>query len=452
MKLSFKHSSAIFLLVIISVSCKKEIQEPASEEINPSAAQSKQPLSPGFAENDMVLYWNEKVATVLGVPMNQPTRARYFAMVEIAVHDALNNIKPKYESFALNERDQHANPDAAVASAAYWTIKGLNRQGTFPVDTWYQESLASIPDGESKELGKALGKKAADAIITNRTNDGFTQVLASSTNPPDGTTPGAYRHTNLLNLRFVPNWGTVERAFVLESNDQFRPAGPYAVTSAEYAADYNEVKNKGARVGSTRTPGEETLAKFWAENRPSIIWNNMARAVIGTKKMDAWKTARLFALIHTGIADGITAYLNAAYYFYYWRPETAIHEGANDNNAATTADPTWIPFIAEAPSTIPAANLVTPPIPEYPSGYAIMGSTAAEMMQSFFGNDGINVDLTSFSLPGVTLHYNSIEQASTDNSLGKIYDGWDFRKSVADGNAMGKQIAEYIFNHQFREQ
>src|SRR6187551_387749 len=279
--------TSIFLLFLILSSCQKESQAPVSEESKTSSIQSKQPLEPGFSENDMVMYWNDKVATVLSAPMTQPTRSRYFAIIEIAVHDAFNNIKPKFQRYALlNEREQFASPDAAVASAAYWAIKGLNRQGAFPIDTWYNESLATIPDGESKELGKTLGKHAAEAIIANRANDGFTQILATSVNPPDGTTPGAYRHTNLLNVRYVPNWGTVVNPYVIESNDQFRPAGPFAVNSSEYATDYNEVKAKGARAGSTRNTEEETLARFWADNRPSIVWNNFARNIIATKKLD----------------------------------------------------------------------------------------------------------------------------------------------------------------------
>ena len=173
----------ILLIFIFLSSCQKDTKELKSEELTRKSSQSEMPLEPGFAENDMVMYWNEKVATVLGAGMIQPTRARYFAIIQIAVHDALNNIKPKYQRYALlNEREQFASPDAAVASAAYWAIKGLNRQGNFPVDTWYNESLATIPDGESKELGKTLGKHAAEAIIANRANDGFTQVIQTSTN------------------------------------------------------------------------------------------------------------------------------------------------------------------------------------------------------------------------------------------------------------------------------
>jgi hypothetical protein len=440
----------IFLLFIIG-SCQKETNELAVKEFSTSASQSKRPLEPGFAENDMVMYWNEKAATVLGTAMIQPARARYFAIIQIAVHDALNNIKPKFERFALTERVQHANADAAVASAAYWTIKGLNRQGSFPVDTWYDESLATIPDGEGKELGKTLGQHAAETIIANRSDDGFTQVLSTSVNPPDGTTPGAYRHTNLLNVRYVPNWGTVLKPFVALSNSQFRPAGPNNVTSPAYAADYNEVKEKGARIGSTRNPSEETLAKFWAETRSSIIWNNVVRNIIGTKKMDAWKTARLFALVHTAMADGISGALEAKYYYYTWRPETAIHEGINDGNINTEADGSWLPFIIESPNANPAGYFVSPPVPEYPSSYTMYGGVAKEMLASFFESDAISIDLTSASLPGTTLHYNSIAHAASDNSLGKIYAGWYFRKAVLDGEEMGKQIANYVFNHGFKE-
>src|SRR5215217_719840 len=203
---------AILFSIIVFWSCKKEAATKSLQLDEQAAASAKKPDNPGFAENDMVMYWNDKVATVLGVNMNQPTRTRYFAMIQIAVHDALNNIKPKYQRYALlNERTQFASPDAAVASAAYWAIKGLNRQGSFPVDTWYNESLATIPDGERKELGKTLGKHAAEAIIANRANDGFTQVIqTSTTTPPDGDEPGEYRST-LIFINGILSPTTIKR-------------------------------------------------------------------------------------------------------------------------------------------------------------------------------------------------------------------------------------------------
>jgi hypothetical protein len=450
-----------FLLLFIFISCKKEITEPT--DINASTLKKgNSPLNPGFVENDMVLYWNDKVATVLGAPMNQPTRTRYFAIIEIAVHDALNNIKPKYERYVLNDREQHADPDAAVAAAAYWAIKGLNRQGSFPVDVWYNESLATIPDGESKELGKTLGKKAADAIISNRANDGFTQTILTSLTPANGVNPGEYRSTvtavnsvptqTLFPFRILYNWGTVMKPYVIESNQQFRPDGPYPVTSNDYTADFIEVKSKGSRAANTRTAEEDKMSKFWSENRQSILWNNIVRKAIENKKLDAWKTARLFALMHVSMAESINSQFNAGYFFYSWRPETAIRLAATDGNNDTEADPAWLPALSETPTS------ATPSIPGYPNGFAAFGGTTAEILRLFFNSDETSIEITTSSTnpavtePKPTFHFSTYSEAARSNSLSMIYSGWDFRKSVLDGETMGRQIANYVFTHAFKEE
>ncbi|HEY1021767.1 MAG TPA: hypothetical protein VGE06_05615, partial [Flavisolibacter sp.] len=149
-----------FILLVVFNSCKKDIAREAKTETSEAFA-SKIPNDPGFAENDMVMYWNDKANTVLSVGFSQPARTRVFARIQIAVHDVLNSIKPKYERYAFHEREQHADPNAAVASAAYWVMKRTTFVGNPPIDQWYSESLATIPDGESKELGKDLGKRSA---------------------------------------------------------------------------------------------------------------------------------------------------------------------------------------------------------------------------------------------------------------------------------------------------
>ena len=456
--------ASILSLPIIFISCKKESQEFPEEETKTTSANSHQPLEPGFVENDMVMYWNEKAAKALSTGFTQPPRTRVFARIQIAVHDALNSIKPKYESYAFHEREQHANPDAAVASAAYWMMKRTTLPG-IPADTldkWYNESLATIPAGESKELGKNLGKRSADALIAKRANDGFTQLIINSATPPNGTNPGEYRSTltainwvptqTLVALRNLPNWGTVMKPWVIESNQEFRPSAPYAVNSNEYTADFNEVKSKGARVGSTRNADEEKISKFWSENRPSLLWNDIVRKAIANKKLDAWKTARLFALMNVCMAESISSQLNAGYHYYGWRPETAVRLAATDGNDNTVGDPNWLPFLSEAPV------FVTPPVPTHPNGYAAYGGTTAEILRLFFGTDETSIDITTTTTnpavaePKPSFHFSSFSQAARDNSLSMIYSGWDFRKSVLDGEEMGRQIAAYVFTHAFREE
>jgi len=450
-----------FILLVVFNSCKKEIAREAKTETLEEFA-SKKPNDPGFAKNDMVMYWNEKAATVLNPGFTQPARTRVFARIQIAVHDALNSIKPKYERYAFHEREQHADPDAAVASAAYWVMKRTTLIGNPPLDQWYNESLATIPEGASKDSGIALGKRSADALIANRANDGFTQVINNSVTPPNGINPGEYRSTlsasnwvpaqTFVAFRIVHNWGTVIKPWVIESNQQFRPAAPYSVNSTDYTTDFNEVKAKGARVGSTRTEAEEKIALFWSENKPTYLWNMIARKAIENKKLDAWKTARLFALIHVSMAESITSQLNAGYHYYSWRPETAIRLAATDGNDNTAGDLNWLPFLSET------ATFVTPPLPGHPNSYAANGGTTAEMLRLFFGSDETSIDISTTTTnpavpePKPSFHFSSFSQAARNNSLGMIYNGWDFRKSVLDGEEMGRQIAGYVFTHAFREE
>ena len=167
--------------------------------------------------------------------------------------------------------------------------------------------------------------------------------------------------------------------------------------------------------------------------------------------MDAWKTARLFALIHVCMAESINTQLNAGYYFYSWRPETAIRLAATDGNNDTEADAGWMPFLAE----IPTAQ-ITPPVPGYPNGFAAYGGAIAEILRLFLGSDNTSIDLTTTNTfapePKPAFHFSSFSQAARDNSLSQIYLGWDFRKSVLDGEEMGRQIAAHVFTHAFREE
>ena len=450
-KLSLPIAISLLFLVAWNFSCKKEITtEPQFPEEAGVSSDEKQ-LDPGFAENNMVMYWNEKTNIVLDAPMNPPSQARFFAIIQIAVHDALNSIKPKFERYALlNERNQFASPDAAVASAAYWAIKGLNRQGSFPIDTWYNESLATIPDSQSKELGKTLGKHAADAIIAKRSTDNYAQVNQQLA-LPDGINPGEYRSTlpysnpGMPKIKSLPFWGTLMTPFVVQSNDQFRPGTPYPVNSFEYETEYNEVKAKGARVGHTRTADEAEIGTFWIL-RPSSAWNQFVRKMIAEKKIDAWKTARLFALLHTAMMDGITSGFESAYHFFYWRPETAIRMSDN-GNPNTISDPNWLPSFTE----LPPINGYSPPFPAYPNVQACFGGAAAEILKLFFGSDIISVDQTSPTTPGITRHYSSISQAARDYSLARLYAGHCFRSACLEGEEQGKQIGNYVFNHSFRE-
>jgi len=297
-------------------------------------AMNKKTGSHGFVADDMVLLWDENVSKIISrTAAPPPVLSRHFTMAQIAVHNALNCIKPKYKTYGLIDyRVKNADPDAAVASAAYWTLKNLDVYlKSLPVtglplqtagndwDGWYASSLAGIPDGESKEAGIALGKKSADAIMEKRSTDNFKDagitLPVTEVNPP----MGVYRATTNTppyptNIKGLSKWGTLMKPFAVVSNDQFRPGPPPSLTSETYTTDYNEVKSLGVNIGSTRNADQSEIANFWQETSVNM-WNRFCRNVVAGKKMDAWKTARLLAMVNAGIFDGFLTSFDGLYYY-----------------------------------------------------------------------------------------------------------------------------------------
>jgi hypothetical protein len=142
-----------------------------------------------------VLEWNliASTAAVAG-GQNSVVQTRTFAMVQAAVHDALNAIDRRYELYI------HApilpiggSPQAAVATAAHDVLVALIPSESESLDAAYATALASIADGPAKDVGMAAGKAAAAAILALRAADG-----ASNANRPytPGTEPGDYQLTN----------------------------------------------------------------------------------------------------------------------------------------------------------------------------------------------------------------------------------------------------------------
>ncbi len=114
---------------------------------------------------------------------------------------------------------------------------------------------------------------------------------------------------------------------------------------------------------------------------------------------------------------------------YRRRPITAIRLAATDDN--TAPDAAWLPLA-----------LPTAPDADYPSGHSTEGGAAAAVLQSYFGTDAVAFALTNNA--GKTRSYTSFSQAVAENSLARMYAGYHFRTSTAQGQAMGTQVGALV--------
>jgi hypothetical protein len=378
----------------------------------------------GLARADVITDWNEKaVAAGYTAGVTPGISARNIAMAHIAMFEALNSIEQRYTPYRTRfQTEPNASRDAAAAVAAHYILARAYPDQAKEFDKALEASLVAVPEGLAKTEGMRLGEQSARTIFDERRTDG---ADAANTYRPF-TAAGKYVPTT---FPLMSGWGAV-RPFAMKTSGQFRPGAPYALTSTQWAKDYIEVKKMGAKAGSARTAEQTEIARFWALTGPAT-YNPVARQLSAAKSLDVLDNARLFALFSIAAADAGVAIFEAKYKYNFWRPVTAIRNADLDGNNATERDPTWQPFIN------------TPMHPEYPCAHCTFQSTAASVLQSFFGTDTADFKLTSTTAPGVTRNFTKLSAYVAEVVNARVYDGVHYRTSGEAGAAMGRKIGQY---------
>jgi hypothetical protein len=383
------------------------------------------------AQADVITDWNQ-IAVDAGYKAgggNAP-HARAMAIMHLAMFEAVNSIEPRYTPYRGRlQADPGASADAAAAVAAHHVLKRIYPQQAPSFEAELLAALNRSADGEAKAAGVRLGEQAAAAMLAERANDGST---AADTYRPF-TLAGSYVPTTppLFTI-----WGRV-RPFAMKSADALRPAPPYALDSVQWARDYNEIKTLGAKNGSSRTPEQTEIARFWALSGPAT-YNPVTRQVSAAKGLDLLDNARLFALSSMAAADAAIAIFDAKYAYGFWRPVTAIRNGDVDGNSATERDAGWEPLIA------------TPMHPEYPCAHCIFQGSAAAVLRAQYGDVVPPFKLSSSTAPGVVRSYERLSDYVAEVVNGRIYEGVHYRASGEVGAEMGRQLGEYVVATQLR--
>ncbi|MBP9838035.1 MAG: phosphatase PAP2 family protein [Proteobacteria bacterium] len=441
------------------------------------------PSTNPLARTSMVGHWNHVAVnasgfdhTVTGAKENAgPTKSsRAMAITHIAIHDAVQAIQQRYETYLPQEAaPADSSVEAAIAQAAYDALVALYPSQKTTFDSELERDLAGIVDGVAKENGIAAGHRSAKLILANRANDGADE-LSQSSPYKFSQSAGKWRvdPVNPTQQPLGPNWYKV-KPFAIESASQFRAPTPPEISSPQYAEAYAEVYRLGGDVITTptdRTENETNIGLFWAyDGTPSLcapprLYNQIVLQLAYDQGVtDLGDLARLLALANVSMADaGITSW-ETKYFYNYWRPVTGIREadagtgpsGKGDNNPLTTGDVNWSPL--GAPASNLSANNFTPPFPAYVSGHATFGGALFQTLRNYFGKDNIEFTFVSDELNGETVDhegnvrpflprtFKSLSEAEEENGQSRIYLGihWSFDKT--EGIVMGNNVANYTF-------
>src|SRR5687768_17625986 len=420
--LSYIFAIAISFLALPAV----EAQDIETADSNPSG-------------ENVVLQWNRVLQETIRTPGQHPGTifpVRSFAMLHSAMYDAVNSIDGTYTPYLTDvPGTPRASKEAAAAKAAHDVLAALypTRQAVFAAEL--AASLDGIASYRSSQ-GIRVGEIVAARLLAARASDGWS---APSTPYVLPTTPGNWQPAP------APAGFTQFPAvipFATTSGTQFAPNPPPALTSAEYAASLNEVKELGSATSATRTADQTKVAQLWANvNTPTsiwFVWNNVARTVAVSRNSTTVENARLFALMNIAFHDALQTTMASKFVHGLWRPVTAIRRADEDGNPDTAADPNWTPLLGN------------PPYPSYAGNHAAIGTSQSTVLALFFGRDDIRFDHTWDGAGGATRSYSGFTAMANEEERSRVYGGIHFPFDQTAGQSVGRNVANYVFQNIMR--
>ena len=389
---------------------------------------------------DVVTDWNAIARNPLyNEPRPGPTNILDHAMMHVAMHDAIQAIEGRFQTYSGLLPASEGSVVAAAAAAAHGILVNRYPSKKDALDAKLKDYLGPC-DAAACINGRMVGKGAADAIILMRQNDGAHPMPAPVF--MGGTDPGEWRPTTFVGgvpQPMVTSWLGDVHPFTVSDITQFLPEPPPALTSREYARDYNEVKLLGrvasAAHPSARTPAQEATALFFREG-PGGYWIRTLEVIVADHVPDSGDRARLYALVQLSMADAIITAWHNKKYFNFWRPETAIRDGHLDDNPATAGDTSWAP------------HTTTPNYPDYTSGANNLNGAITGTLEHFFGTDEMEFILRGAN--NVNRPYSRFSDVADDVCEARILQGIHFRFADSVARTQGRDVAKNAFKNFLR--
>jgi PAP2 superfamily len=396
-----------------------------------SAGQARDHRSaPAAGPAEPVLTWNAYAEQAIAAGRPPASTFVLLGITHVAIYDTAVALGlPARPYLTRQPTPPDTSAPAAVATAAYDVLaERVDAQRPF-LDRAYADYLAAIPDSAAKERGIALGRRVADRVLAWRDGDGLDNVM-SWTQPTPG--PGVWEPT--APTPPIDLVLTQVRPLGLRTNDQFRPAGPPALTSREYARDVAEVQRLGRVDSAERTAYQTETARFWSD-QTAVQWNRTVRQLAADRGLNLGQAARLLAMVHLSTGDAAIACWDAKFRYVSWRPVHAVQRADTDGNPATVADPTWQPLLN--------ANH-----PEYTSGHACVSTAATTALQAYFDRSDLTITVRS-TTTGTTRTYHSLPAVLDDVDVARIAAGLHFRYAMRDGSRLGRKVATWVLDRYF---
>lgn len=421
-----------------------------------------------------VLRWNGTLLQAIrNSKLGPPMTARAIGVVYTSMYDAWAAYDTKAVGVnwpgnmrrpALERTD--FNKSKAMAHAAHRTLIDL-----YPADkAMFDAELTAqgfdpsdVSTDPSKPAG--MGILCAQEVTAARHSDGSNQLngyadttgyapvnTVTTVNDPNRWQP--LQFTNGATPGFVgPHFGLV-KPFGMTTASQFRPTERLPQFGSQAFADQARMIMDTA---AGLTEREKVIAEYWANGPKSELppghWCIFAAEVSKRDKHTLDQDAKLFFALGNALMDAGIAAWDAKRHYDNSRPITCIRVLYSGRpvtlyDGRTVDGSQWVPY---QPGTF-----ITPPFAEYVSGHSTFSSASAEILKRFTGSDsfGGSVTVPSQSLvvepnmptSPVTLSWSTFTEAALEAGESRILGGIHFEPANRAGQAMGRRVAEVVWN------
>ena len=396
------------------------------------------------ASADAVTEWN---ALALGcITRPGPTGLLDLALVQAAVHDAVQAIEGKYEPYLATPAATGKESIGAAAAAAAYTVLSDSRicpdSAQPTLDTAFAPYLAGNDAGLD---GRLCGRQQVAHCLSPCRH---AHVYRQERNRPMAPDATRKRHDGVPLAQ--GRRAVRDDEAVAVSPRPAADAGQPPVPARVQRGQGKGVDPEPSDDGRCPAPADTDLARFWAGNFVAQ-WNQVARDIALDRQLSLGDTARLLALINFAAADAGIAIWDAKVYYNFWRPITAIQQGDADPNSRTVGDPNWHPFIESLSHFQPAGAAQKPAYPDYVSGANGLTGAFTATLQLFFGTDWVPFEVykapAAATVPICTnpRTYRRISDAAQEVVDARIFLGIHFRSADEEARRLGTRVAFWTF-------
>ncbi len=281
-------------------------------------------------------------------------------------------------------------------------------------------------DALTIERSVAYGKKVAQIIFDWAELDGYRRANNPYI-PPAG--PGKWVPTPPNFAKAVtPYYGNL-RTIVSGSTNHTDPVPPPEYSEDETSPFYKMIKEV-YDVDQHITTEQKTIVYFWQDINPGFTapghWLNVLRQVFQKEKENVRldKAAFAYALSGMTLNDAWITCWKTRYEYNLVRPVSFIRNNMGHRD--------WLPL------------LLTPPHPEYTSGFAAMAGAVCASFSYLFGSHYAITDHTYDAFGMAPRSFSSFDDMAREAGLSKFYGGIHYKLSVDEGLKQGKAVAQNI--------